>query len=238
VNVRKGQRRVAGRIAAALALAIPLVLGPGRGWALAQAATLLPAFKGGVRRDAILKDPQGIISISSACYAANGGTSPGSAQRCIADKLKVMGASAQAIAFADYAPVPSAIEYYKQYRNAAAVYAVMRWADGASGWCLIGRSGQAIGMWEPTSAEHGPKFIAFARVHPNAILWMPTDRGDVPEVIALPKGVERLIMPFKVKECNACAIIGNAQVGFDFDHAGNYRGSDLVGIIAAPSNSQ
>lgn len=234
-----GRRRVTGRLAAALALAILFVLG--RGSALGQAATLIPTFKGGMRHDAILKDPQVIISISSACYVAipsDAGNSPDAVQRCIIKKLKAVGARGQAIAFADYAPVPSAIEYYKQYRDAAAVYAVMRWADGASGWCLIGRSGEAIGMWEPTGAEHDPKFAAFARVHPDASLWMPTDRDDEPNVITLADGAERLVMSFKLKECHACAIIGDAQVGFDFDRSGNYQGASLVSISPAPSNSQ
>ena len=229
------------RIVTALALAILLILGFGSSSAIAQEATLLPAFKGGVRRDAILKDPQAIISISSACYAAipaNGGNSAGATQQCIIDKLKAIGASAQAIAFAHFAPVPSAIEYYKQYRNAAAVYALMRWADGASGWCLIGASGEAIGMWEPTGAEHDPKFAGFARVHPNAALWMPIDRDDAPKVITIAGGAEWLIMPFKVKDCHACAIIGDAQVGFDFDRSGRYRGAVLMNISTAPSNSQ
>jgi hypothetical protein len=227
-----------GRIATASALAIYLVLNLGP--ALGQAATLIPAFKGGVRHDAILKDPHVIIPISSACYAAipaNGENSPDSAQQCIIKKLEAMGASEQVVAFARYAPVPSAIEYYKQYHDAAAVYAVMRWADGASGWCLIGRSGEAIGMWEPSGAEHDQRFAAFARVHPNASLWMPTDHDDVPKVSRLGDGTERLVMPFKVKACHACSVIGNAEVGFDFDRSGNYRGAYLVSISAATSNS-
>jgi hypothetical protein len=225
-------------IGAMLALAIPLLLGLARGSAMAQAATLLPAFKGGVRPDAILKDPQAIISISSACYASVSGNGGNAAKRCIIDKLQAMGAGAQAIAFADYAPVPSAIEYYQRYHNAAAAYAVMRWADGASGWCLIGRSGEAIGMWEPTGAEGDAKFVAFAKTHPGAMLWMPVDKNDAPSVIALEHRAERLVMPFAIQTCHACAVIGNAQVGFDFDRAGRYRGANLLNIISAPSTSQ
>src|ERR1700749_3120180 len=101
-----GRRRVMGRIATASVLAIYLVLNLGS--ALGQSATLIPAFKGGVRHDAILKNPQVMIPISSACYTAipaNGKNAPDSAQQCILRRLKAMGASEQAVAFARYAPV-------------------------------------------------------------------------------------------------------------------------------------
>jgi hypothetical protein len=93
-------------------------------------------------------------------------------------------------------------------------------------------------MWEPTGAEHDATFAAFARAHPNASLWMPTNRDDAPKVIMLPDSAERLIMPFQIKDCHACAAIGNAQIGFDFDRSGNYNGTHLVRIIAAKANSQ
>ncbi|HEX4210817.1 MAG TPA: hypothetical protein VHY56_10515 [Candidatus Binataceae bacterium] len=196
--------------AAALILAgvLSLLSGP----ASAQTATMIPAFKGGVRDDAVLKDPQAIMRISSHCYDAASKAKDVSAvaRGCIDDELKQMGAGVQAIAFADYAPVPAAIEYFVNYREAAAVYAVMRWADGASGWCLIGISGEAIGMWEPTGAEHDPKFTAFAQTHPSAMLWMPADKADAPSVVKRANGNERLVFPFTVKSCHACAIIGRA----------------------------
>ena len=152
-----------------VALALAVMLGALSGPACAQTATLIPAFKGGVRTDAVLHDPQAIIGISSHCYetAATAKDRAKAATKCIDDKLKQIGAGLQAIAFADYAPVPAAIEYFTNYRNASAVYALMRWADGASGWCLIGESGEAIGMWEPTGVERDPAFAAFAQKSPE-----------------------------------------------------------------------
>lgn len=223
-----------------LTLTIALMLGGGQSRAIAQSATLIPAFKGGVRRNAVLQDPQSIIPISTACYvAASGkGNSHDAAQSCIIDKLKTARASAQAIAFAAYAPVPAAIEYYKRYRSVTAVYAIMRWADGASGWVLIGDSGEAIGMWEPTGGEQDPKFAIFARVHSGATLWMPVGHDDMPLGLPISNGGERLIMPFTIKTCHACAIIGKARLGFDFDRAGRYCGSHLVSINTEDANTQ
>jgi hypothetical protein len=227
-------------IAATAAIAAAITLGGLSERANAQKATLIPAFVGGVRKDAVLKDSQAIVRISSRCYDAASNTQNVSeaAGQCIDDELKRIGAGVQAIAFANYAPVPAAIEYYISYRDAAAVYVVMRWADGASGWCLIGVSGEAVGMWEPSGAEHDPKFVTFARTHPNATLWMPVDQADVPSVIEAGHGAERLVFRFTVKTCHACAVIGHARIGFDFDRAGHYNGAHLLSIGSTPADTQ
>jgi hypothetical protein len=239
-----------------VALALAVMLGALSGPAYAQKATLIPAFKGGVHANAVLPNPQAIVDISSHCYetASTAKDSAKIATACIDDKLRQIGAGVQAIAFADYAPVPAAIEYFTNYRNASAVYAVMRWADGASGWCLIGKSGEAIGMWEPTGVERDPAFAAFAQTHPNAMLWMPTGRGGAPSMIergpskhldatdtqthGLRASAQRFISPFAIKTCHACAVIGEAHIGFDFDSAGHYTGAHLISIASASSNTQ
>jgi hypothetical protein len=225
---------------ATVALALAVTVGGLSGLANAPKATLVPAFVGGVRKDALLKDPQGIITISSHCYdaASHRQNASVAAGQCIDNELKRIGAGAQAIAFADYAPVPAAIEHFTSYRDAAAVYAVMRWADGASGWCLIGVSGEAVGMWEPTGAEHDPKFVMFAQTHPNATLWMPVDKSDAPSVVALGQGTERFVFPFTIKTCHACAVIGHARIGFEFDRAGHYDGAELLSIASTPADTQ
>jgi hypothetical protein len=221
-------------VGAVATLAMVIALGA---TANAQKATTISAFASGVRKDALLKDPQSIIAISSRCYdkAAKAKDVSAAAERCIDQELIEMGAGVQAIAFTNYAPVPSAIASFTDYRNAAAVYAVMRWADGASGWCLIGVSGEAVGMWEPTGAEHDQKFVAFANTHPNATLWMPVDKGDAPSVVDSEHGVERFIFTFTVRTCHACAVIGRARVGFEFDRKGHYEGAKLLSIVPIPA---
>jgi hypothetical protein len=225
---------------ATAALALAVTLGALSGLADTPKATLIAAFAGGVRKDALLRDPQTIIGISSRCYDAASHTPDASAAaaQCIDNELKRIGAGVQAIAFAHYAPVPAAIEHFTSYRDAAAVYAVMRWADGASGWCLIGVSGEAVGMWEPTGAEHDPKFVTFAQTYSDATLWMPVDRADAPSVVELGQGTERFVFPFTIKTCHACAVIGHALIGFDFDRAGHYDGAELLSIASTPQDTQ
>ena len=232
--------RVLVTIGATATIALGVTLGGLSGLAEVPKATLIPAFVGGVRKDALLKDPQTIIAISSRCYeaASHAQDAPAASARCIDNELKRNGAGAQAIAFARYAPVPAVIEHFTSYRDAAAVYAVMRWADGASGWCLIGVSGEAVGMWEPTGAEHDPKFVAFVQAHPNAILWMPVDKADAPSVVELEQGNERFVFPFTIKPCHACAVMGHGLIGFEFDRAGRYHGAELLSIASATAAAQ
>jgi hypothetical protein len=163
---------------------------------MGQTATLIPAFEGGVRADAVLKDPAAIIAISSGCYdtaPTSGEQSGAAARKCIDDQLRQAGAGAQAIAFADYAPVPAAIAQFRNYRNASTIFAVMRWADGDSGWCLIGRSGEAVAMWDQNELSQDAKFKAFAREHPDTMLWMPTGAVNAPKIIEAGKGVQRFM---------------------------------------------
>jgi hypothetical protein len=253
---QSGERSRPMRTLMTSALALVVLLAVLSGQAYAQKATLIPAFKGGVHAAAVLKNPQAIIDISSNCYASasTAKDSAKAATECIDNKLRQFGAGVQAIAFADYAPVPAAIEYFTNYRNASAVYAVMRWADGASGWCLIGKSGEAIGMWEPTGVEGDPMFLAFAHAHPNAMLWMPTGRADAPSMVeighrkrveatgaqtqGLAASTQRFIFPFTVKTCHACAVIGQGHIGFDFDSAGHYAGAHLIGLASTSPNTQ
>jgi hypothetical protein len=129
--------------------------------------------------------------------------------------------------------VPAAIASYANYPTAAAVYAVMRWADGDAGWCLIGQAGEAVPLWGEVKLEGDAKFTAFAHDHPGVTPSMPTGAGDAPRVIDLPDGAQRFIFRFALKTCHACAIDGYAAIGFDFDRRGSYRGADLVAITAA-----
>lgn len=227
----------AGMLVAIALAGFPLTLAPVRA-AGELAATPLREFSGGVRADAKLADPSIIFRISNACYAQfpfarHQSSAP--AERCIIDKLRSAGASMQAIAFARFAPVPAALARVYRYRVAAAVYADMRWADGAGGWCLIGRAGDAVPMWGPIDLSRDPRFAAFAKTHPGAVAWMPDGPGEAPRVKALPRGGQRFIFKFALKSCRACALDGMAAIGFDFDAAGKFTGSELDALGQAPA---
>jgi hypothetical protein len=223
--------RIISMLVAMLGALTLIALGTTR--AQAQTATMLPAFKGGVRADARLADPSIVLPISSACYASHPFArykSAAPAESCIIAKLKQAGAGAQAIAFARFAPVPAAISSFTNYATAAAVFAVMRWADGDAGWCIIGRSGAAVPLWGEVKISDDAQFAAFAKIHHDVIPWMPTGADDAPRVVDLADGAQRFIFRFALKTCHACAIDGDAAVGFDFDRRGAYTGVHLVGI--------
>ena len=93
------------------------------------------------------------------------------------------------------------------------------------------------------------------------MLWMPTGRADAPSMIDLGHGkyfdavgaqthgltasaqrltapAQRFIFSFAVKTCHACAVIGQAHIGFDFDSTGHYTGAHLISIASSSSNTQ
>jgi hypothetical protein len=202
---------------------------------------MIPEFKGGVRAGAMLPEPSIIFRVSGACYDAfpfaryESGVP---AENCILGKLKKAGGGRQAIAFARFAPVPAVIASFTNYRDASAIYAAMRWADGTAGWCLIGRSGEAVPLWGEVKVDGDAKFEAFAKTHHGTIPWMPTGASDAPRVVELANGAQRFIFTFALKTCHACATDGTAAIGFDFDRDGDYTGIDVVSITpAAPASS-
>ena len=62
--------------------------------------------------------------------------------------------------------------------------------------------------------------------------------ADAPLVIEIGHGAERFMFPFAVKTCHACAVIGRAQIGFDFDRGGHYGGAELLSIAPMSANTQ
>ncbi len=72
--------------------------------------------------------------------------------------MKEHGASAQAIAFMRFAPVPAAISEVKSYPVAAVVHADMMFADAADRWALIGKSGDVVQLWYGVELHRDPQF--------------------------------------------------------------------------------
>jgi hypothetical protein len=204
-------------------------------------ATRLPEFAGGVRAGAKLADPSIIYRISSACYDRYSSAPNDSSERaetCILEQLRHAGAGPQALAFARYAAGasgPAAIAHIHRHRVADAVYADLYAADISGAWFLIGRSGDVIPLWALANLEDDARFAAVLKRFPGASLWMPEGANAAFHVEDLPRGGQRFIFPYDLKTCHACASVGTAAVGFDFDAAGNFTGMELTGIAAASS---
>ncbi len=128
---------------------------------------LVPEFTGGVRPGLVFRHT-GFMNEARACaekfpfskYHAHAG---GMLKDCIGQYMKEHGASAQAIAFMRFAPVPAAISEVKSYPVAAVVHADMMFADAADGWALIGKSGDVVPLWYGVELDRDPSFARLWR---------------------------------------------------------------------------
>jgi hypothetical protein len=74
-------------------------------------------------------------------------------------------------------------------------------------------------------------YRAIARHYPQVTFW-PGDRGPAgPQV---DDGGRQFVVDYRLRDlCHACAVIGHVRFAFDFDAAGDLRGTRLVSVTAA-----
>ena len=214
------------------ALAIALVIEPG-----IAAETVVPAFIGGAKSDAVYRDPN-FIKAARECailhpfqqYMAE---TPKVVSACVEKYMKSHGASAQAIAFMRFAPVPAQISELRNYGPVSVAYAEMLFADRGDGWTVIGKSGELIPLWAPADISQDPQFSEFRKSSPDVDLW--PDGLTWPRASTTANGGERLVFTFQLKTCHACAIAANAELAYDFDRNGRFLGTHLLKITPAKS---
>jgi hypothetical protein len=201
----------------------------------AQPAVLVPEFTGGLRPGLVFQHA-GFMNEARACaekfpFSKYHVHTDRMQKDCIGQYMKEHGASAQAIAFMRFAPVPAAISEVKSYSVAAVVHADMMFADAADGWALIGKAGDVVPLWYGVELDRDPQFARFAAKHQGATLW--GDSIDWPKASLLDGGAEQFGFAFEIKTCHACAILAHARVGYDFDRNGKFAGTHLLTIIPA-----
>jgi hypothetical protein len=210
----------------------------------ANAETKLAAFVGGVRSDALWTDPNFFNLITqcrkeSVCNdAAQNNQCVVATNECIANKMRAKGAGAQAIAFAQYAPVPSAIDKFKKYGKVAVVHARMQWADAADGFFLINDQGLVRPVADPKITSDG-RYRAFLQRFPKA--FIVGGPGDLhwPRVTSAANNSQQFIFTFPiVNGCMACARVGIAQIAYLFDHTGSFLGTRVVEITPISANTK
>jgi hypothetical protein len=200
----------------------------------AASPLIVPELIGGISPRAVFRST-GFFAAARACstkypFGEFQAAAQAHQQDCLADFMKRHGATPQAIAFMRAAPVPTAIAAVREYGATALVYASMLWADGSDGWAIVGKSGVLVPLWYPPAIANDPRYRAFVRAHPGALLW--SDRIDWPPADLTANGAA-LPFVFSLKVCRACATLGTASVVYSFDRAGHYRGVRLRRIAAA-----
>jgi len=88
----------------------------------------------------------------------------------------------------------------------------------------------------PQSSMHrDPAYISLLAQYPKISIW-PGDRsGKVDPVVVeiLPDRTQRFIVHYRLRDgCHACAQIGQASFGFEFDRNGRFLQAEYFGIRA------
>jgi putative hemolysin len=182
-------------------------------------------------------------SVRQAC--SNAGSKYGD---CLISQMPGAGAPAKAVAFSKLLEKESdgQIGYMTDFRktgrvDTAYVYYPIR-ANENQGCLLVNGSPQIIDVDDlklltEDTMKSDPSYAALASKNPDVTIF-PGDRGGTayPKVEALPQGGQRFIVSYYLlKGCHACARLGTASFGFDFDSAGKFRGTRFLRVSKLPT---
>ena len=78
-------------------------------------------------------------------------------------------------------------------------------------------------------------YAALAKQYPQISLWSGDRyRTDEPSVKDLPQQRRRFVVHYRLRnQCHACAVVGSARFGFDFDGSGKFLGTKLLQVTAS-----
>jgi putative hemolysin len=183
-------------------------------------------------------------SVRQAC--SNAGSNYGD---CLISQMPGAGAPPKAVAFSKLLEKQSdaQIGYMTDFRKTgrvdiAYVYYPIR-ANENQGCLLVNGSPPIIDVDDlkllaEDSMKSDPSYTSLASKNPEVAIF-PGDRGGTayPEAVALPQGGQRFIVSYYLlKGCHACARLGTASFGFDFDSAGKFLGTKFLKIGRLPGS--
>ncbi|MDD2770408.1 MAG: lysozyme inhibitor LprI family protein [Methylococcus sp.] len=89
---------------------------------------------------------------------------------------------------------------------------------------------------EPLDLSKNPNYSKIKRDFPNVTLWGASASLQSSKV--RPNGGQRFIFSYNLLNgCHACEIAGSADIGFDFDAQGRFKGVSLLKITPAANDS-
>ena len=177
---------------------------------------------------------------------------PPATGQCFIAQMLGAGASSQALAFARLLHARTGqVGYLREFREAGRVdVAYVRHAFRANeldGVYLINGAPPLVDvdhldLLDRAALARDTAYAALRQRYPEVNIF-PADRFHTgsPAVEALAGGGERFTVAYRLNNlCHACAQVGTARFGFDFDATGNFLGARLVSVQAAeraPSRS-
>lgn len=161
---------------------------------------------------------------------------------CLVGRMAAAGASAQAVDFsARLLRETGQTGIAREVRSAGPIAIVVvdypLRANQNEGWLLVDAQGQLIDVDDPDlrpweGLAHDPTYRALLQAHPRLAIF-PGERGSAGGVAVepLPDGGRRVVARYRLTDsCHACAYLGSASIGFDFDAGGSFAGPTLLGV--------
>ncbi len=182
----------------------------------------------------VWRPPDGFRNtVLSACQSSGAGFG-----KCLADQMKIAGASAQALDFAHLIHDDGYIQALRPVGtvDAALVNYPFR-ANENLGLFLINGEPPAIDIddfknLEQAKMKADPAYAGMSKTHPDATLW-PGDRSSPDALLALimPDKSQQFVAGYRVQAgCHACAVLGQAFFNFTFDSQGKFKTANFSGF--------
>jgi hypothetical protein len=180
--------------------------------------------------------PSSVQEIKAQCAALSGQ----SFQECFANGMGKAGASPSAVAFMRRGEGA----YVRDFRRAGPVdiaYVTYPFrANENEGVLLVNGTPASVDidnqrLLAKAELAKDPVYAGLAKQYPQISVW-PGDRygTEEPLVKDVPGNGRRFVVSYRLRNlCHACAVVGSAQFGFDFDRAGKFLGTKLLQVTAS-----
>jgi len=165
-------------------------------------------------------------------------------ERCFLDEMKAAGASPEALAFAESLASSLGVVYLRAFRHVERVdIAYIEYAFRANeleGVLLLNGTPSPIDVDDDrftldAEMKKNAAYAALAEQYPRISVW-PGDRLDskLPTVTSGSWGVQTFLVQYILRDdCHACAVVGAATLGFDFDTQGNFQRARVASVAPA-----
>lgn len=159
--------------------------------------------------------------------------------KCVTDAMRQYGASSQAIAFTTMLQGQGFLSAFRATGQVDIAQATVIAADHSDEFYLVNGKPTPINIDDPAILEQTTNVmnqnIQYRAIHtqyPQVMLW--PGNHTFPTVTKNPSGGQRFIFTYPLKNgCNACATIGYADIGFDFNNGGTFLGPQLISVAPA-----
>jgi hypothetical protein len=182
--------------------------------------------------DAVWTPPENFLARFHAACDALGGTR---LSECFVAQMQKAGAPPAAVAFSRRVGGQGYLRAFREAGRVDLALAEYPFRANENAVCLlVNGTPPAIDVddlsgLDRQALEANPEYAALARSYPRITIF-PGSRGAArgPAALRLSSGGQRFVVSYSLRDgCHACKIVGEAQLRFDFDVEGRFRGVEI-----------